>query len=137
MERKHLISILLIITISLINCNSLKTSNIIGTWKISGKYTSIGETRNFEKVTSERTITLKKDGTFYSNGNMCSRDINDMKPSSGKFYLDKSKDKVYILQPNDCEGISGANIMLNIKEKKLQINYPSSGYYYFVYERVN
>lgn len=136
---KYILSIF--VSLLLINCNSYKKS-LVGTWQLTRVYDGedaylATSDHKFKDVKSDRKITLKKDGTFLSNENLC-RDGSDLKRiSSGKYFMEKYNrfEHVFTLESNQCPGI-GSNLRIKLKNEKLELDYPSIGYYYESYERI-
>jgi hypothetical protein len=136
---KYILSIFVFLL--LINCNSYKNS-LVGTWQLTRIYDGddaylTSSEHKFKDVKSDKTITLKKDGTFLSNENLC-RDGSDLKRiSSGKYSMKKYNriEHVFTLESDQCPGI-GSNLRIKIKNGKLELDYPSIGYYYESYERI-
>lgn len=123
------------------NCRAIQENSIEGTWKLSENF--VDENPNVayskstgQKIVSERIITFNSNETFDSNSNICNSESDTLKFSNGKYYKYKNKDGYYIVQPNQCVGISGSNILARIKNKQLYIEYPSIGYNYQIFDKV-
>lgn len=138
--KKRIIFILLFPFILLYNCKSLHGNSVVGSWKLSEQfvdenpYASYSESK-VQKIISERKIKLNSDKNFQSNGDICVSGTDTLNITRGKFIKYQNKDGYYILQPDKCIGISGSNILMKIKDKKLYLEYPSIGYNYQIYTK--
>ncbi|SUX48878.1 hypothetical protein [Chryseobacterium indoltheticum] len=133
---------LLTLILFLNNCRALQKNSIEGTWKLSENF--VDENPNVayskstvQKIASERIITFNANETFDSNSDICNSESDTLKFSSGKYYKYKNKDGYYIVQPNQCVGISGSNILVRVKNKQLYLEYPSIGYNYQIFDKIS
>ncbi|NML71338.1 hypothetical protein HHL23_16230 [Chryseobacterium sp. RP-3-3] len=136
---------LIIILLSFYNCNSLQ-NNLVGNWKLSSIINSdnIYVARSSltpEKVESKMTISLKADGTFISNGDLCTGNWQETKDnnSKGKFYLPKymNLDKTFRFEADKCPGLGGDHHLKLINEK-LELYYPSvTRYRIQIFEKIS
>lgn len=125
------------------NCSTLQKS-MEGTWKLSSVINSDDIYANrssltSEKVESEMTISLKKNGTFTSTGNLCTGGWEKIKDNytEGKFYMPKymKLDKTFRLEATECPGIGGQH-HIKLVNKKLELYYPSAtGYRIQIFEK--
>jgi hypothetical protein len=139
--KKYIIFIFLLLF--LYNCKSLQKS-ITGTWKLSSAINSdnMNATRSSltpEKVESEMTILLKKDGTFTSNGDLCTGNWKETveNKSVGKYYFKKKRnpDKIFRLEANKCPGMGGDH-RIKLLNGKLELYYPSvTGYRIQIFDK--
>lgn len=144
MKYKNLFKITLnaLFFLVLTSCSSVQNS-IYGTWKIvsvvNNGNNSVHRSEQIpEKVNSNMIVKLEKDGSFWSNGNLCNGDWNDTtKNFIGKFYMPKyfKLDKLYRLEITECPGIGGDH-HIRINNGKLEIDYPSvEGYRFQIFEK--
>ncbi|MCT2408506.1 hypothetical protein NZD88_13225 [Chryseobacterium antibioticum] len=136
------------LTISLLlffSCSSLQ-DNLVGNWKLSSIINSdnIYVARSSltpEKVESKMTVSLKTDGTFISNGDLCTGNWKETKDnnSKGKFYIPKymKLDKTFRLEADKCPGLGGDH-HLKLLNEKLELYYPSAtGYRIQIFEKIS
>ncbi|WP_186754117.1 lipocalin-like domain-containing protein [Echinicola salinicaeni] len=63
-------------------------TSIVGTWKLSEIYNDPGDgSGTFEEIDGEKMVTFHADGTFTSNGIMCSNYVTTETPSSGTYSM--------------------------------------------------
>ncbi|MFN4363306.1 hypothetical protein [Chryseobacterium hispalense] len=140
MKNKIKYILFLAINLILVNCKTLKENTIVGEWKLSGQfvdenpYASYSEPK-VQKIISERRVKFNSDKNFQSNADICVSGTDTLSITTGKFIKYKNKDGYYILQPDKCIGISGSNILMRIKDRKLYLEYPSTGYNYQIFTK--
>ncbi|MFC7347088.1 hypothetical protein ACFQO9_10210 [Chryseobacterium zhengzhouense] len=126
------------------SCNSIQ-KNIIGDWKISSV---INDENAYaprsslipQAVESEMQLSLKSDGTFTSNGDLCTGNWKETKDnlSRGKFYMPQYMkiNKTFRLEADKCPGIGGDH-RIKIINGKLELYYPSvTGYRIQIFEKI-
>jgi len=126
----------------LLSCNTLQ-KQLIGTWKlaevINDENSYVGRSSlTSQKIESNTTLTLKKDGTFVSNANYCFDGIKRDNSSSGRYFMKKYNrvDKTYTFESANCPGI-GSDLRFKIRDKKLELDLPSvQGYRIQIFEKV-
>jgi hypothetical protein len=127
----------------LFNCSSSQ-KQLIGTWKlvevINDDNSYVGRSSlTSQKIESNTTLTLKKDGTFVSNANYCFDGIKRDNSSSGRYFMKKYNriDKTYTFESANCPGI-GSDLRFKIRDKKLELDLPTvQGYRIQIFEKVN
>lgn len=140
MKDKIKYALFLAINLLLVNCKTLKENSISGQWKLSEQFVddnpyALYSESKVQKINSERNIKFNANKNFQSNGDICVSGTDTLNISTGKFIKYKNKDGYYILQPNKCIGISGNNILMRIKNRKLYLEYPSTGYNYQIFTK--
>jgi len=134
---------LIFILFLLINCKSYRNA-VTGNWKLMSVVNSddayaMRSSLIPHKVESNMFLTLKKDGTFISNRDLCTGNWKEMieNKSVGKYYFKKKRnpDKVFRLEASECPGIGGDHHFI-LKDKKLELYYPSDeGYHIQIFDR--
>lgn len=124
------------------SCQTLQ-HKAIGRWKLSSVINSNDVyAKRFslipEKVESHMLLILEKNGSFTSNGNLCTGNWKEIKEnkSVGKYYYKNNPDKIFRLEANKCPGIGGDHYFI-LKDKKLELYYPSvTGYRIQIFEKI-
>lgn len=137
----------IILTICLLlfcSCNSIQ-KKLVGNWSLISIINNddVYASRSLltpQIVKSEMYISLRSDGTFISNGNLCTgnwKEIEDNN-SKGKFYMPQymKLDKTFRLEADKCPGIGGDH-RLKLINGKLELYYPSvTGYRIQIFEKI-
>lgn len=126
------------------SCNSVQ-KKLVGDWKIASIINddNVYASRSSltpQKVESEMYISLRSDGTFVSNGDLCTGNWKEAKDnnSKGKFYMPQymKLDKTFRLEAEKCPGIGGDH-RLKLINGNLELYYPSvTGYRIQIFEKI-
>lgn len=113
---KILVFLTIIATLS--SCNT-DSPELVSRWRLIEQLADPGNgSGEFVSVVSQKEIELFDDGTFCSNGSICTMDISTTDPSSGTY-----DDETMIIEVDDCN-LGHFPRTYEVSGDTLIINYP-------------
>ena len=129
MKRLSLIAVVLVIISCKDNDDASLTTipELSGTWLLVEQYSDPGDgSGDFMKVKSEKTIEFLNDGTFRSNGKLCSLDSSIGPKTTGIYAVNESLTKYSqnnYLEPEGCE-FENLKVGIYLRGSDLILSYP-------------